>query len=99
MHIDVGEGFVEKQNSWIMQNRTRQRHALAHALGVLADWTSQIGIESDGTNGFLTTSVAHNSVELRKVAKVLHATHLVVEERGVSHVANVSAGRFRSLAK
>ena len=99
VHVHVGKRFVEKQDFGIVQNRPRQRHALTHALGILAHRTCQIGVESDGTDCFLTPRIPGNSVEVREVAKVLDAAHFVVEERRVGHVTDVAAGRFRSPSK
>src|SRR5208283_1804561 len=71
---------------------------------ILPDRPGQFGIDSDGASHlgaaavFITTR-AGNAVEPGKVAQVLHAAHLVVEQRRVRHISDVAAGSFRSLAE
>ena len=48
MNVDVGERLIEQQNFRIVQDRAGQRHALAHALRILADGARQLRIEPDG---------------------------------------------------
>ncbi len=47
MQVHVRERLVEQKDFRVVQQRPRQRHALPHALRVLADGADEIGIKTD----------------------------------------------------
>src|SRR5208282_4898898 len=69
----------------------RQRHALLHALRILADGADEIGIETYRANDLRATLPAGDSVQPGKVFQVLHPAHLVIEQRRMRHVAHLLA--------
>ncbi len=99
VHIYVREWLVQQQNLWIMEDGPRQRHALPHSLRILPDRPRQCWVEPHRLNRCAAATIASDPVQSGEVAEILHAAHLVVEQRGMRHVANVAAGGSRSFAQ
>src|SRR5882724_567105 len=97
VNVNVGEGLVEQQDFGIVKQRACQRHPLPHALRVLPDWTREIRIEANGANRFRAALAVGNAVQAGEVGQILHAAHLVVEERGMSHVTDLVANIVKFL--
>jgi hypothetical protein len=91
VNIYVGKRLVEQQNPGIVEQRSRQRHALPHALRVLANGALQRGIEADGTDHSGTTCSIGEPIKLREIGQIFHSAHFVVKQRGVRHVADLIA--------
>ena len=75
----------------IIQQRPRQRHSLPHALRILSNRPLQCRIQADRCNRRGTTRIVLDAVEPREVAQILHAAHLVVEQRRMRHVPKFAA--------
>src|ERR1700683_355706 len=99
MHIHVGKWLVQQQHLRIVQDRPCQRHALPHALRILADQSPQPRIKPHRSNHLLAAAVACNVIQSSEVAQVLDATHLVVKQRRMSHIANFAASLAWTLAQ
>jgi hypothetical protein len=97
MEIHIREGFVEQKDFGVVQQRPGQRHALPHALRILADGADEFGIEPDGADRLGAARAAADAVKPRKVFQVLHPAHLVVEQRRVCHVAHLVANVVKLL--
>jgi len=92
--VEVGEGLVEEEEFGVGLEDSGEGGALAHALGVLANWTGEVGVEAYGAEGHLGRAyagAAFVAVERGEVGKVLHGGELVVEHGGVAHVSDAAA--------
>jgi hypothetical protein len=61
---------------------------LAHALRVLADGTGKRGIESYRKQRLFRRKARASAVKASEVAQVFHGGELVIEHRGMAHVAD-----------
>ena len=76
--VNVGKGFVEQHQFWIVHQRARQREPLPHALRILSNAAKELGVERDIGHSPLVGSLIADSVKLREIAQVLEAAHLVI---------------------
>src|ERR1700691_6722460 len=91
MKVDIREGFIEQQNSRIVQQGASQRHPLPHTLRILPDRAKEIRIETDGANHLCATRIAGDSIEPGEVFEILHPAHLVIKKRWMRHVTHLVA--------
>jgi hypothetical protein len=91
--VEVGERLVEQEEFGICLQDAGEGGSLAHALGVLANRTSEVGIEADGAEGHLGAADAFAVAILERceVREVLRGSEFVVEHGGVAHVGDAAA--------
>ena len=80
MEIDVRERLIEQQNLRIVEQGPGERHALPHALGILAYRTRECGIQADGANHFARNARSVIPYSCAKYARFSMPAHLVVKQ-------------------